>query len=204
MAGKLSVYEHSEEEFNSESGEIYRMKNFSTRKISSDKEADYIKVYKYTNTVFAFKGIPLSLVPVVIEISKYMTYAELGQTVVLNKVVKEQCCKVLNIKIDRMNKCISMLVKNDVLRRSSCRGMYAVNPFICGCGDALKIKELQAKFDFDADLMTTTKIEQNFITGKTVRRAIQEIKHDGQMSVERDFSLTLPSGKEKEVETHEG
>lgn len=177
MAGKIAVYEHIEEEFNADTGEIFRAKNYSSKRIPTEKEADYVKVYKYTNTVFAFKGIPLTLVPVIIEISKYMSFAEQGQTVVLNKIVKEQICNVLDIKIDRMNKCIQQLVKNDVLRKTTCRGMYAVNPFICSCGDAMKIKELQAKFDYDADLMSVSRVEENFITGKFVRKAIQEVRH---------------------------
>ena len=157
----------------------------------TEKEENYIKVYKYTNTLFAFKGIPLSLVPIVIEISKYMTFAEYGQTVALNKFIKQQICDSLGIGADRLKQAIKQLADNDVLRRTTCRGMYAVNPFICACGDAMKIKELQARFDFDADLMKVSRIENNLITGSIVKRVINEEKRKmldknipGQMSLE--------------------
>lgn len=198
---KVNVYEQLEEEFNSDTGEIISTHHYAARKVSCEKDADYIKVYKYTNTVFAFKGIPLSLVPVIIEISKYMTYAELGQTVVLNKYIKQQICDVVGFKVDRLNKCIQQLVKNDVLRRTDCKGMYAVNPFICSCGDAVKTKELQAKFDYDADLLSIKKTETNLITGKTVRKAITEIKKkskqiEGQQSIDENYPEALPNDAE--------
>ena len=139
-------------------------------------EEDCVKVYKYTNTVFAFKGISLSLVPVIIEISKYMTYADAGQTIVLNKNIKNSICASLGIKIDRLNKAVRELADKDVLRRTDCRGMYAVNPFICSCGETIKTKELQAKFDYETDLISLSKVETNLITGKTVKKAIQEVK----------------------------
>ena len=191
--GKIDVYENTEESFDGGTGEITRASKFNARKLSSEKEADYVKVYKYTNTVFAFKGIPLTLVPVTIEISKYMSFAESGQIVVLNKIIKDEVCNTLGIKVDRLNKTIKQLADADVLRRTSCRGMYAVNPFICSCGEAVKIRELQAKFDFDADLMSVNKVETSFITGKTVKRAIQEVKRKQLKQIPGQMAL-LPDG----------
>lgn len=175
--------------------------NHSAKQFKTEKEPDYVKVFKYTNTVFAFKGIPLNLVPVIIEISKYMTYASDGQTVILNKAIKEEICGVLGIKENRLNKMIKQLADNDVLRRTSYRGMYAVNPFICSCGEAVKTKELQAKFDYDADLMTVNKIETNLITGKVVNKAIKEIKRhskqiEGQQSIDENYPEALPNDAE--------
>lgn len=158
-----------------------------SKKIKKEREEDYVKVFKYTNTLFAFKGIQLSLVPIVIEISKYMTFAEVGQTVQMNKYVKTQICEALGIGVDRLNKAIKQLADNDVLRRTTFRGIYAVNPFICACGEAIKIKELQARFDYEADLMHVSRIESNLITGKDVKRIIHENKLKqipGQMRLE--------------------
>ena len=174
--GKIDVYETTEETWNSSTGEITQATKFKARRISSEKEADYIKVYKYTNTVFAFKGISLSLVPAIIEISKYMTFAEVGQLVVLNTVIKKQIASTLGVSENRVKQMIKELADADVLRRTECRGMYAVNPFICSCGEAIKTKELQAKFDYEADLMTVNKVETNLITGKTIKKAMQEVK----------------------------
>ena len=179
MAKTLTLAEENEHFITDENGVITssgRSVKFKSARIKTEKEEEYIKVYKYTNAMFAFKGIPLSLVPIVIEISKYMSFAENGQTVVLNKVIKERICDTLGIGVDRLKKAIKQLADNDVLRRTDCRGMYAVNPFICACGDAMQVKELQAKFDFEADLMKVSRIESNLITGDTVKRVINEVK----------------------------
>lgn len=173
---KYNVYEQEVEVFDSETGEILRgQKTLVRRRNPNEDDEDYIRVYKYLNTVFAFKNIPLTLVPVLIEISKYMTYADKGQMVCFYKGMREQICRDLGIKMNTLDKDIRQLKDADVLRMQS-RGVYAINPFCIGCGSTVKINELRVKFDFDADLMCTEVNRTNLITGQTVKQAILEEK----------------------------
>ena len=80
-------------------------------------EPDYIKIYKYVNTLFAFKGIKQSLTPFIIEISNHMTYAKDGQIVNLNKVTKSTIAENLGVSIKRLDQVISELKHYDVLRK---------------------------------------------------------------------------------------
>ncbi len=175
--GKIDVYSHTEDTFNSDTGEITNSTTHKARKIKSTKEDDYIKVYKYTNTLFAFKDIPLTYVPFVIEIGRYMSYAQDGQIVILNKYVKEQVAAAIGVKLDRVNKVVKDLKKYDVLRPTESRGVYAVNPFVIGCGDSVKIEELRAQFDYNADRLIQTNVSHNMITGKTIETVIEENKN---------------------------
>ena len=53
------------------------------------------------------------------------------------------------LKIDRVNKVLTQLVKADIFRKiEGRRGVYRVNPFIIGKGEWKDIKELRANFDF--------------------------------------------------------
>lgn len=177
MPNRYNIYEETHEEWDSNTGEIKQSTKFRARKVpNGEKDRDYIRVYKYLNTVFAFKEIPLSTVPALIEISKYMTYASKGQQVVFHKSMREDICRTLGIKIDRLNQIVKTLKAHDVLRPTSDRGVYAVNPFIVACGSTLEINELRAQFDYDADTLCTYVDQTNLITGRTVHKAIQEVK----------------------------
>lgn len=166
------------------------------------KEGDYLKVYKYTNTLFAFKGIPLSYVPIIIEISRYMTYADEGQIVVLNKYIKDKIAETLNIKTDRINQSIKELKAFDVLRPTGARGVYAVNPFVVGCGDKVQIEQLRARFDFDANLMVQENVSHNLITGEVIRTITKDKKLrqiPGQQSLFDDQYLGATAQPKKRV-----
>ena len=176
MAKEIYTLKEKTDSFDPQTGEIYSQTKYKSYLVGKDKEDDYIKVYKYTTTVFAFKGISLALVPAVLEISKYMSYAETGQLVCFNKVMREQIASTLGITIKRLDQIVSELKQADILRPAGARGLYAVNPFIVGAGNATKIHELRAKFDYEADLMKVEKKETNFITGKVVNEAIIERK----------------------------
>jgi len=174
MGKEITTFKETQERFDPQSGELYSDTKYKSLLQSKEKEDDYIKVYKYTTTVFAFKGISLTLVPAVLEISKYMSYADAGQLVCFNKLMREQICNTLGVSIDRLNQLVRELRKADILRSTKARGVYAVNPFVVGAGPVTKIHELRAHFDFEADLMRTEKKETNFITGKVIQEAIRE------------------------------
>ena len=71
------------------------IKSIINRKIPD--EPDYVKVYKYVNTLFAFKGIKQTLTPFIIEISNHMTYAKEGQIVNLNRTTKAMIANNLGV-----------------------------------------------------------------------------------------------------------
>lgn len=190
MAKEIHTVKEITDSFDPQTGEIYtHTEKFKSYLIGKEKEDDYIKVYKYTTTIFAFKGISLALVPAVLEIGKYMSYAETGQLVCFNKVMREQIAKTLGISIKRLDQIVKELKDADILRPAGARGLYSVNPFIVGAGNATKIHELRAKFDYEADLMRVEKRETNFITGKVVNEAIIESKKHKPAQIPGQISL---------------
>lgn len=179
------AYKHDVEIFNPETGEIIHDTKYTVTAINN--EEDYIKVYRYLNTVFAFKGIEKKLIPTLMEICNYMTFADKGQEVILIKQIKEKISDALGIGIPEIDKHIRALKKADVLRPAG-RSVYAVNPFIVGRGKWSDIKELRAQFDYNSGLMTTQSIVTDKITGETMAKITQEVKKNskqipGQMTL---------------------
>lgn len=181
------AYKHETQSFNPETGEITFDSKYSVTAINN--EDDYIKVYRYLNTVFAFKGINQSYIPILMEISNYMSYADKGQEVILTKYFKDKIADAVGVSTKRVNDVITGLKKADVLRPvQNSRGVYAVNPFIIGRGKWSDIKELRAQFDYNSGLMTTQSIVTDKIDGTTIAMITEEVKKDrkqipGQMSL---------------------
>ncbi len=179
------AYKHETEMFDPVTGEILHDVKYSVTAVNN--EEDYIKVYRYLNTVFAFKGIEKKLIPTLMEICNYMSFADKGQQVILIKSIKEQISEALGIGLPEVNKHITALKKADVLRPMA-RGVYAVNPFIVGRGKWSDIKELRAQFDYNSGLMTTQSIVQDKITGETMAKITQERKK-GQKQIPGQMTL---------------
>lgn len=189
------AYKHEMEIFNPETGEIVHNTSYSITAVNN--EEDYIKVYRYLNTVFAFKGIEKKLIPTLMEICNYMTFADRGQEVILIKQIKEKISESLGIGIPEIDKHIRALKKADVLRPTA-RSVYAVNPFIVGRGKWSDIKELRAQFDYNSGLMTTQSIITNKITGETMAKITQEVKKNHKQI---PGQMTLFEGEESTDET---
>lgn len=197
----IDIFKNVEDAFNTGADNIEQIKQRGKQKRrSSAGEADYLKVYKYTNTLFAFKGIPLSYVPFVVEIGRYMSYADDGQLVILNKFIKDKIAETLDVKLDRVNKVIKELKDFDVLRPTGSRGVFAVNPFVISCGDSVHVEELKAQFDFDADLMIQKNVTHNLITGKVVQSVIRE-KKDKQIPGQQSLFDQKYLGESEDTET---
>lgn len=187
------AYKHETQIFNPDTGEIFHDTKYSVTAVNN--EDDYIKVYRYLNTVFAFKEIEKKLIPTLMEICNYMTFADKGQEVVLLKPMKEKMSEALGIGIKEIEKHIKLLKKADVLRpiinpenNKPYRSTFAVNPFIVGRGKWSDIKELRAQFDYNSGLMTTQSIVTDRITGDTMAKITQEVKKNqkqipGQMTL---------------------
>jgi len=173
--------------YDSETGEIKKSNEFkSTRlktKRTADEDMEYMRVYKYFNTLLAFKDIPQTLSDIIIEFGRHMGAPEDGQPITLNAYLKDKICSETNIKIDRLNKAIGECVKYDILRPiinkktgKPHRGMYSVNPFFISHGKTEKVEELRAQFDFVANEITAGVITRNPVTGEQVMLAIEQKK----------------------------
>ena len=147
-------------------------------------EPDYIKIYKYVNTLFAFKGIKTSLTPFIIEISNHMTYAKEGQIVNLNKVTKTMIAENMGVSIKRLDQVIAELKSYDILRKIQ-NGVYGVNPYIVARGAWSDIRKLQMQYDFMTGEMITVANVKDTITGQEIRKAISNCKGQipGQLSL---------------------
>lgn len=156
-------------------------------------EPDYIKIYRYVNTLFAFKGIKTSLTPFIIEISNHMTYAKEGQIVNLNKVTKGMICENLGVSIKRLDQVIKELKEYDILRKIQ-NGVYSVNPYIVARGSWADIHKLQTHYDFMTGDMTTIANVKDAITGQEIRKAITNKKGQipGQLSMFDDNEVVAP------------
>lgn len=183
----VKAYKHEVQTFVPETGEVTHDTTISVSAVNN--EDDYIKVYRYLNTVFAFKGIEKKLIPTLMEICNYMTFADKGQEVVLIKPIKEQICKAVGIGIKEVEKHITALKKADVLRPIG-RSMYSVNPFVVGRGKWSDIKELRAQFDFGSGLITTQSVIEDRITGETIAKITQEVKKGRKGQVPGQMALS--------------
>ena len=166
------TYEETTTNWDSITGEITQQS--SVKVARTDDEDDYIKIYRYLNTVFAFQNINPGLIPALIEISSYMTYADKGQTVVLYKGLKQQICETLNIKMARLDVIIRQLKEADVLRPQADRGVYAVNPFVVARGKWSDIKQLRTEFDYVAGTLETKSVITDKITGETMAQIVRK------------------------------
>lgn len=133
---------------NHDTGEVTREEETTHLKISN--EPNYIKLY--INTLLAFKELPKTLNPLLLELLSCMGYADPslkngGQLIVLNSYVKKQMAEKLNTKINTIEKSITSLTKAKLLRRIG-TGTYQVNPNLFGKGEWKDIKAIRATFDF--------------------------------------------------------
>ncbi len=168
------------------------IKSIINKKIPN--EPDYIKVYKYVNTLFAFKGIKQTLTPFIIEISNHMTYAKEGQIVNLNRTTKAMIASNLGVSEKRINQVITELKSYDILRKIQ-NGVYSVNPYIVARGSWADVRKLQTHFDFMTGDMTTVANVKDTISGQEIRKAITNSKNQipGQISMFDNNEELLPA-----------
>lgn len=138
-----------------ETGEIISSKTLKEWSLPRE-EPDYVKLY--FNAVLEFNAVSCANTPILLELIKYMSYADDekgGQMIYLNKYLKDQICKNLNIKDSTLKANISKLCKGNILKRVG-TGTYMANPFIFGKGDWASIKNLRASFDWNNGFIVET------------------------------------------------
>jgi len=115
------------------------------------QEPAYIKLY--FNTLLVFKDLPKQMSPLLFELLKLTTYADIeaehgGMLIVLNTFVKEGITKRLNIKMTTFDMSLTKFVKSGIIKRVG-YGTYQANPYMFGMGDWSDIKAIRATFDFN-------------------------------------------------------
>lgn len=146
-----------------ETGEVKRTEEITN--IVNGKEPSFIKLY--INTLLAFKDLPKTLNPLLLELLNYMGYADPtanngGQLIIINAYIKQQIIKKLDMKKNTIEKSLTSLTKSGILKRVG-MGTYQVNPNMFGKGDWNDIKAIRATFDFNSGEvqaeLTSEKIE---------------------------------------------
>ncbi len=168
-----TILDETEEMWSPETGEIKqrRTKQIKTSKIEPTDE--FVKVSKYLNTIFAYHGIPLSLVPISLLLAQYMEFKT--NEITLLKHRKQEFAEMLGCSLVRVNSLIQDCKKYDIIRPIS-RSTFEVNSFLFSTGNVADTRNLQAHFDFDSGSYAATATQTNRITGQTVRKAVYNSK----------------------------
>lgn len=202
--GQTAIIEQSYEEFNINTGEIHKSTKRTTRKSPIGPTDEFVKVSKYLNTVFAYKGIPLSLVGISLILAQRMEFrtnivyllksdkVEIGDMLGLSRRYRKIKGQQTNIPdTNTVDKLIRDCVKYDIIRPTQDRGKYEVNSYLFSTGSIADTRELQAHFDFDDDTLVVGAIQKNKITGEVIRKAVANKKNatlaiPGQLSMFND------------------
>ena len=199
----MSIYNKTTRTVDHETGEI---KDEHEVDIKRDKdipeEMQFIRVYKYLNTYFAYKNIPTTLTNYIVEFGRYMSPPEQAQTIAFNAWNRKRICETLGVSIGRLDQVIRECVNHGILIKTEYRGIYSVSPYIISHGKENKVQELRAYFDFMADNAVVGFENKNMITGEEVRKVISEKKSkvktqiQGQLTFEELFGKSLPAKEE--------
>jgi len=135
------TYLEKKEKIDYKTGEI--KEENTTRIIKIPKEDNYIKVY--IKTIGLLHNLPNSADKILFELLKYVNY---DNEIIINKSVKENIAKRLELSLSRINMYISNLHKEKFLIRKN-RGVYILNPFIFGKGNWGDIYNLRKELELD-------------------------------------------------------
>lgn len=112
--------------------------------IEYPREGEFIKLYidGYEKLKKAVGGYT----PVVAELCVYMTYANEGSIIAVNKYILEQIAQKCQLSLVRVRHVISDLVKNQIFNRIA-PNTYQVNPYVIAKGWESDVIKLRDKFD---------------------------------------------------------
>jgi hypothetical protein len=134
------------------------------QEVKTVAESELVRLY--LNTILAFKGLPITLSPLVQEFMGQTIYTDMddensGQLIVMNARFKERISKKLGLKLNTIAKALTELTKKEILLRAG-QGMYFLNPAIFGTEQWKDIKTIHANFDFN-----TREIDLSITRGAT-------------------------------------
>lgn len=122
-----------------------------TKQIKKSVEPNYIKLY--LTTLLAFKDLPKTLNPILLEFLNHMSYAnnndkDGGQKIYTNASMKKDIADKLGMKVNTLDKALGTFVSSGLFKRVG-TGTYQVNPFMFGKGEWKDISAIRAIFDFN-------------------------------------------------------
>lgn len=164
----LTVEEHIDD-FHFDDDIITQKTHPLTGKSRTEPTDELTRASKYLNTIFAYRNIPLTLVPISLLMAQEMEFKT--NRIYLLKPVKEEFAHMLDISLDRVNKLIKECRKYDIIKPIA-RGIYEVNSYLYSTGSAVETRSLQAHFDFIHDTFITQAEQKNLITGSVVQKAV--------------------------------
>ena len=185
---QTTILEERWDDFEEGTGVIHSRSRRAVSKSKLDVTDEFIKVSKYLNTIFAYKNIPMNLVPISLLMAQHMEFKT--NRIYLLKPLKLEFAEMLDVSLDRVNKLIKECQKYGIIRPVA-RATYEVNSYLYATGNFTETRELQAHIDFMSDELSTVADQKDMITGKVVRKAVTNAKSKkkkyqipGQMTLE--------------------
>ena len=181
---KKITYERTEKELviDSESGEVITEVERHTEKARLPKEPTFIKLY--LDHLSRFKGLQISLNPILGELLRNTSYANLtdldgGMVLYLNKPLKADIAKKCGVSLHRVDNAVTEFVKKGYMRRLDL-GKYQFNPFFFGKGEWKDIQNIRATFDYGtgeavAEIVKSEETAMNHATDEIAKKSFEEL-----------------------------
>ncbi len=141
-----------EEHIVTQEGEVIQSKTI----YKGQTEPSYVKLY--LDCLLTFKGLAKGLNPILLELLRYMSYADVdgehgGQIIYTNRAMKKRIADNLGVSVKRIEQVLTQLIRANIFSRIDV-GTYQVNPSIFGKGEWKDIKNIRATFDFNSKEVT--------------------------------------------------
>lgn len=94
-------------------------------------EPNFVKIY--LDDISYIADLPRGHLALMCELLKNVSNASEGQTIIVNKYMKEQIADKRGISVGYINNAITDLVKREILIRIA-QGTYYINPYLFGKG----------------------------------------------------------------------
>lgn len=166
-------------------GEVKIKEERRRQHLRFSKEPTYIKLY--LDHLGKFKGLQLSLNPILAELLKSTSYADVseengGMILYLNKPLKADIAKRCEVSLSRVDHAVTEFVKKGYMRRLDL-GKYQFNPFFFGKGEWVDIENIRATFDYGTGeaIAKIVKKEENAInkaTDEIINQSNEELRRN--------------------------
>lgn len=166
-----------------ETGEIKETQTNTRQKLRYSKEPTYVKLY--LDHLSRFKGLQLSLNPILAEMLKSTSYADPkdengGMILYLNKPLKVDIAKRCGISLGRVDHAVTEFVKKGYMRRLEL-GKYQFNPYFFGKGEWADIENIRATFNYGtgeavAIIVKKEEAAMNQATDRIANQSSEEMK----------------------------
>lgn len=189
---KKLTFQHDESNtiIDTQTGEVLKENHKSKQSYRLPKEPPFVKLY--LDCLSKFKDIQISFNPILIELLKNTSYAEMedtetgGQIIYLNKMLKQNIAKRCNVSLKRVEQAITEFVKKGYMHRIGV-GTYQFDANLFGKGDWADIYNIRANFNFGtgevvAEIVKNEEQAMNIATEEIAQQSektLNEIqKHD--------------------------